>query len=82
VFQSPQACPFLRPIAISGFFLHCGLALGRDCGRPVEFLEVDGNVSREQTAHWNRRSGNTFPICARCVPISSAITTTAAKSAA
>ena len=24
------------------------LELGRDCGRPVEFLEVDGNVSREQ----------------------------------
>jgi phosphoribulokinase len=30
----------------------CGirLLLGRDCGRPVDFLEVDGNVSRERTA--------------------------------
>lgn len=26
------------------------LELGRDCGRPVEFLEVDGGVSREQAA--------------------------------
>ena len=26
------------------------LVLGRDCGRPVEFLEIDGNVSREHTA--------------------------------
>ncbi|MGD1216569.1 MAG: hypothetical protein ABR861_16435, partial [Terriglobales bacterium] len=26
------------------------LALGRDCGRPVDFLEVDGNVSREHAA--------------------------------
>jgi len=26
------------------------LELGRDCGRPVEFLEVDGNVSREHAA--------------------------------
>jgi len=24
--------------------------LGRDCGRPVDFLEIDGNVSREQAA--------------------------------
>jgi len=30
----------------------CGirLELGRDCGRPVDFLEVDGNVSREHAA--------------------------------
>lgn len=26
------------------------LQLGRDCSRPVEFLEVDGSVSREQAA--------------------------------
>jgi phosphoribulokinase len=26
------------------------LALGRDSGRPVDFLEVDGNVSREHAA--------------------------------
>ena len=26
------------------------LALGRDCGRPVDFLEVDGNVSQEHAA--------------------------------
>ncbi len=26
------------------------LELGRDCGRPVEFLEVEGGVSREQAA--------------------------------
>jgi phosphoribulokinase len=26
------------------------LELGRDCGRPVDFLEVDGGVSREQAA--------------------------------
>ena len=26
------------------------LELGRDYGRPVEFLEVDGNVSREQAS--------------------------------
>lgn len=30
----------------------CGvrLELGRDCGRPVDFLEVDGNVSRQRAA--------------------------------
>ena len=30
----------------------CGvrLGLGRDCGRPVDFLEIDGNVSRERAA--------------------------------
>jgi phosphoribulokinase len=30
----------------------CGirLELGRDCGRPVDFLEIDGNVSRERAA--------------------------------
>ncbi len=30
----------------------CGirLLLGRDCGRPVDFLEIDGNVSRERAA--------------------------------
>ncbi len=29
---------------------HCGirLELGRDSGRPVDFLEIDGNVSRER----------------------------------
>jgi phosphoribulokinase len=26
------------------------LELGRDCGRPVDFLEVDGNVSRQHAA--------------------------------
>jgi len=26
------------------------LELGRDCGRPVDFLEIDGNVSREHAA--------------------------------
>jgi phosphoribulokinase len=26
------------------------LLLGRDCGRPVDFLEIDGNVSRERAA--------------------------------
>ncbi len=26
------------------------LDLGRDCGRPVEFLEIDGDVSREHTS--------------------------------
>ena len=37
---------FDRPQEESGI----RLVLGRDCGRPVDFLEIDGNVGRERAA--------------------------------
>ncbi len=44
--------PDLSYLCGNGHSRHSGvrLELGRDCGRPVDFLEVDGNVSQEHTA--------------------------------
>ncbi len=55
--------PDLSYLCGNGHSRHSGvrLELGRDCGRPVDFLEVDGNVSQEHTAELEQTIWNHLP---------------------
>lgn len=55
--------PDLSYLCSNGHSRHSGvrLELGRDCGRPVDFLEVDGNVSQEHTAELEQTIWNHLP---------------------
>ena len=53
------------------------LELGRDDGRPVEFLKVTATWAGTMPQNWKTPSGDTSPTCARYGRTSSAITLTA-----